>query len=103
MKEKRDDIWMELKAVVLEELDCFSEVTDELVLETIDKVLKTSPHCRTISLNRRCTLRMELFYSIRRLDVIEEHLADDTDTENMNNAETGIFHERKGRIEVMAG
>ncbi len=102
MKEKRDEAWKELKAVVLEELDYFAEVTDELVLEIIDKVLKTSPQCRNISLNRRCTLRLELFYSIRKLDVLEELLADDTVTEIMINGEKGIFLERNGKTEIFS-
>ena len=103
MKEQRDETWKELKAVVLEELNFFDEVTDELVLEVIDRVLKTSRYCRSISLNRRCTLRLELFHSIRRLDVLEELLADDTVTEIMINGEKGIFLEREGRLEAFSG
>lgn len=103
MKEKTNETWKELKAVVLEELNCFEEVTDELVLEVIDRVLKTSGHCRNMSLDRRCTLRMELFHSIRKLDVLEELLADDTVTEIMINGERGIFLEREGQLEAFDG
>lgn len=103
MNERREETWKELKAVVLEELNFFDEVTDELVLEVIDRVLKSSRYCKSISLNRRCTLRLELFHSIRRLDVLEELLADDTVTEIMINGEKGIFLEREGRLEVFSG
>ena len=103
MKEYRDTTWKELKAVVLEELDFYEEVTDEVVLEVIDRVLKASEISKSISLNRRCLLRMELFHSIRKLDVLEELLADDTVTEIMMNGEKGIFLEKNGRLEPFLG
>ena len=37
MNERGDETWKELKAVVLEELNFYDEVTDELVLEVIDR------------------------------------------------------------------
>lgn len=103
MTEKRDETWKELKAVVLDELNFTEEVTDEQVLEVIDRVLKTSRLCRGASLNRRCELRLELFYSIRKLDVLEELLKDETVTEIMINGENGIFLEREGRLEAFSG
>lgn len=103
MREVRDEIWKELKAVVLEELNFVEEVTDELVLEVIDRVLKTSHLCRNISLNRRCDLRQDLFHSIRKLDVLEELLKDETVTEIMINGENGIFLEREGQLEPFSG
>ena len=103
MKDYRDETWKELKAVVLEELNFYDEVTDEVVLEVIDRVLKASEIGKGISLNRRCLLRMELFHSIRRLDVLEELLADDSVTEIMMNGEKGIFLERNGRLEPFLG
>ena len=103
MKDYRDETWKELKAVVLEELNFYDEVTDEVVLEVIDRVLKASESGKGISLNRRCLLRMELFHSIRRLDVLEELLADDSVTEIMMNGEKGIFLEKNGRLEPFLG
>ena len=102
MNEKRDAAWKELKEEVLEELNFFDDVTDELVLEVIDRMLKTSRSARSIGLNRRCTLRMELFHSIRKLDVLEKLLEDDTVTEIMINGEQGIFVERQGRLEALS-
>ena len=87
----------------MEELNFYDEVTDEVVLEVIDRVLKASESGKGISLNRRCLLRMELFHSIRRLDVLEELLADDTVTEIMMNGEKGIFLEKNGRLEPFLG
>lgn len=91
---------MELKAVVLEELNFFDEMTDELVFEVIDRVLKNSKYGKGMSLNGRCLLRMELFHSIRKLDVLEELLENPDITEIMINGENGIFIEREGRLET---
>lgn len=103
MSERNDEAWKELKAVVLEELNFFEEVTDEVVLDVIDRVLKTSKHCKSMSLNRRCLLRLDLFHSIRKLDILEELLEDPTVTEIMINGEKGIFLEREGRLEPFLG
>ena len=103
MIKRNEEMRKELKAVVLEGLNDFEEVTDERVLEIIDEVLKTSPLCRNISLNKRCTLRQELFHSIRKLDVLEELLKDESITEIMINGENGIFMEREGRLEPLSG
>ena len=93
---------MELKAVVLEELNLFDEMTDELVFEVIDRVLKNSKHGKNMSLNGRCLLRMELFHSIRKLDVLEELLENTDITEIMINGEKGIFIEREGKLEAFS-
>lgn len=100
MKEKRDQIRIDLKEEVLKELDFLEKVTDAKVLEVIDRVLKKSLLCHGISLDRRCALRQELFYSIRKLDILETLLNDETVTEIMINGEQGIFLERNGRLEA---
>ena len=103
MRDTKQTVWIELKEEVLEALDLLDEVTDEQVLEVIDKVLKTSVLSRTMSLDERCALRLELFHSIRRLDVLEELLEDDSVTEIMINGENGIFLEREGNLEAYTG
>ena len=103
MCKPRDEVRNKLMAGILEELNFFEEVTDELVLEVIDRILKSSENCHTLSLNRRCALREELFHSIRRLDVLEKLLEDENVTEIMINGEKGIFLERNGRLEAYQG
>lgn len=99
MTDTGKELWKELKEEVLEALNFLEEVTDEQVLEVIDQVLKTSRYRHRISLDMRCALRLELFYSIRKLDVLERLLADETITEIMINGEQGIFLEREGVLE----
>ena len=99
MTDYRNQLWKELKEEVLEALNFLEEVNDESVLEVIVHVLKTSRHCHKVSLNMRCALRTELFHSIRKLDVLERLLEDETITEIMINGERGIFLEKEGRLE----
>ena len=103
MTDKNQETWKELKEEVLEALNFSEDVTDELVLDVIDRVLKTSRYQKTMSLERRCALRQELFHSIRKLDVLEHLLEDETITEIMINGEQGIFLERGGKIERYSG
>ena len=72
MNVNEEPVWIKLKAAVLEELNHMEEVTDETVLDVIDRVLKSSSLCKSLNLAKRCTLRQELFHNIRRLDVLEE-------------------------------
>lgn len=102
MTDTGKELWRELKEEVLEALNFLEEVTDEQVLEVIDQVLKTSRYRHKISLDMRCALRLELFYSIRKLDVLERLLADETITEIMINGEQGIFLEREGVVETFS-
>ena len=103
MSTLKDTARMELKQEILDRLNYLEEVTDEQVLDVIDKVLKTSVHSHHLTLNSRCELRMELFHGIRKLDILEELLEDETITEIMINGERGIFLERNGRMEVYHG
>lgn len=103
MNVNEEPVWIKLKAAVLEELNHMEEVTDETVLDVIDRVLKSSSLCKSLNLAKRCTLRQELFHNIRRLDVLEELLEDETITEIMINGERGIFLERDGKMETYQG
>ena len=51
-----------------------------------------------ISLNEKLQLRQELFYSVRKLDVLQELIEDETVTEIMVNGPDAIFVERGGRL-----
>lgn len=101
---KREElVFTELKGRILEALSLQGEVTDEEVLEVIDRVLKTSLEEHRLTLEKRCRFRQELFYSLRKLDVLEKLLEDESVTEIMINGETGIFLEREGRLEPYLG
>ena len=51
-----------------------------------------------MSLKEKVQLRQELFYSVRKLDVLQELIEDETVTEIMVNGPDSIFVERKGKL-----
>lgn len=74
------------------------EVSDEKAIEEIDELILQEGHRGYLSLAQKECLRQELFNGIRRLDILQELLDDDSVTEIMVNGTEGIFVERRGRI-----
>ena len=74
------------------------EESDQGVMENIDSLI--GDYCRTtyMPISRREALRRELFSSVRKMDVLEELLEDDTITEIMVNRWDKIFIEKDGKI-----
>ncbi len=66
--------------------------------ERIDRLILQENRRRFISLEDRLALRVELYNSIRRLDILQELVDRDEITEIMVNGTEGIFIEEKGRI-----
>ena len=71
---------------------------DERIRELIDEEIVAENRRESIPLERRIPLRSALFNGLRRLDVIQELLEDETVTEIMINGPNHIFIERAGRI-----
>lgn len=95
MEESRFGI---LRRKLMESLQEYREAKDEEIYQTIDElILQSGPECY-IRLSERNELRTELFNSIRRLDILQELLDDESVTEIMVNGTEGIFLEREGRL-----
>ena len=75
---------------------------DEQILALIDELILQERKKR-ISLAEKDRLQKELFYSVRRLDILQELLDDDTITEIMVNGPDHIFLERNGKMERWDG
>ena len=96
-KEKRtgmDECRQRLKAIILEKLDFSRETTDEEIKEMIDALIISESKKQLIGLPERNRLRQELFYAIRKLDILQELIDDSGVTEIMVNGTDGIFIER---------
>lgn len=93
--DKRD----QLRAVLERELEGRLQVSDEELLEMIDRELLESEIVRDIGLEQRLAWRKELFDSFRRLDILQELVDDPAITEIMVNGADRVFVERKGQIE----
>lgn len=83
---------------VLELLDISKEVEDEEVYRAIDLAILDIAREAYISVSERERLRISIFNTLRRLDVLQELLEDDTVTEIMANGYDCIYVERNGRL-----
>lgn len=71
---------------------------DEQIYELIDSLILKQREV-PIPLSEKNRLRKELFYTVRKLDILQELLEDEDVTEIMVNGPNHIFVERKGRME----
>lgn len=71
---------------------------DQEIYRQIDDLILEETRNRYVSLRRKEALRTELFNSIRKLDILQELIDDDSVTEIMVNGTEGIFLERNGRL-----
>lgn len=93
-----EDIKRELKELILENLDVSRDFNDDEIKEKIDEmVLRKSGEYR-LSYKDKVRLSTDLFYSIRKLDVLEELTRDPKVTEIMINGKDHIFIERDGKL-----
>lgn len=97
MDEKR---FVLLREKLLENLEGYREIQDEEIYNSIDDLILETGFEYYIRLADRSKLRTELFNSIRRLDILQELLDDDSVTEIMVNGTEGIFIEQNGRLRL---
>ena len=92
------ETFLQIRGLLMERLDVDRELSDREVQEQIDDLLMSLQKGKFFSLKERIALRQELFYSVRKLDVLQELLQDDTVTEIMVNGPEDVFIERGGLI-----
>ena len=92
------DCFRVLRQRLMEKLDLARELSDEEILEEIDDLLLNGTQEEALSLREKIALRQELFYSVRKLDVLQELIDDNTVTEIMVNGPDHIFVERAGKL-----
>ena len=74
-------------------------MTDREILKEIDGLILGRLRESCIPLKEKAELRQELFYSVRKLDVLQELIEDESVTEIMVNGPEAIFIERDGKLE----
>ena len=94
----KPEYFQDLRNRLLQRLEENWEDSDTEVLELIDDLM--AGYCKTVymSISQRQSLRKELFQSVRKMDILEELLEDDSITEIMVNGWNRVFIERGGRI-----
>ncbi len=88
----------EIRKKVLHNLQGRTQATDADVYREIDRVILEQSHGVYSSIQDREKLREQIFNSIRRLDVLEPYLQDETVTEIMVIGKDKIFVERNGEL-----
>ena len=81
-----------LREKLIENLEGCREIQDEEIYQSIDELILESGVQFYIRLSERNILRKELFNSVRRLDLLQELIDDNSVTEIMVNGTDGIFH-----------
>lgn len=83
---------------LMESLDGYREIQDEEIYRSIDNLILEAGMDVYIRLSERSVLRKELFNSVRKLDILQELIDDNSVTEIMVNGTEGIFVERDGKL-----
>lgn len=87
-----------IRTELLNCIDMSKELSDEEIGVEIDKLLMEEKIFQYLPLEKRHKLRREIFYSIRKLDILQELVEDATITEIMINGTDNIYVEKNGRI-----
>lgn len=87
-----------IKEVVYGRLDLSKDIEDDKIREIIEECVLEESRQKYISIKDREILSKQIFNSIRKLDILQELLEDDSVTEIMVNGRTDIFYEKEGRL-----
>lgn len=87
-----------IRSELFQKIDYTRDVTDEEILSLIDEVMVTSLEVKNCVLPIRNRLRKEIYYSVRKLDVLQELIDDPEVTEIMINGANSIFIEKHGEV-----
>jgi len=96
---EHDELRRTIKNKLFNNMDFSREFSDEEMYELIDDQILRECRELNISLTEKKRLRMELFHSIRKLDVLQELVEDSEVTEIMINGCNDIFVEKKGQLQ----
>lgn len=97
----REQFIREVREVVCTAIDITEDPRDEEILDQVREAVfqRAREHCLTVGEKKEIVDRV--FNSLRRLDVLQPLLEDDTITEIMINGPEAIFIERNGRVQQL--
>lgn len=96
--ERYEELKKSLQEKVLEKIDYSRELTDEEVKEVIAETVLEAGKCGRLLLPEKERLGREVFYALRRFDLLQEYIEDPAVTEIMVNGTESIFIEKQGRL-----
>ena len=83
------ETFRKLRGMLMEQLDLSRELSDQEILDAIDELILNQMRESCMALKEKVQLRQELFYSVRKLDVLQELIEDESVTEIMVNGRSG--------------
>ena len=92
------DLYRRLRKELMARLAGAGEVTDKQIKEIITELVIDAGKERYMTLKARSDISRELFYSVRKLDVLQDLIDDRQVTEIMVNGPDCIFVERAGEL-----
>lgn len=87
-----------LKTKVMEAIDPTREVSENEILDIIDRVFSENSDNISVSASKKIEYRKRIFNDIKKLDILQELIEDDSVTEIMVNGWEDIFYEKAGVI-----
>ena len=81
---------------VIDKMDFNKDLSDREIFELIDEVIVSESKVKTIQIEDRGRLKKEVYYAIRKLDVLQKYIDDPDITEIMVNGKDNIFIEKNG-------
>ncbi len=94
-----EELYMKIRKLVYERLDIGRDIADSELYQVIDTCIYEESRNIVISIRQKEELKKRLYNSIKKLDILQELLEDDSVTEIMVNGSDNIFIERSGHIE----
>lgn len=92
------DIFISLKEEIMSRIDMSRDVSDDEINDLIEETISSRKKQEYISLKDREELQRQLFFEIRRMEILEELISDSAVTEIMVNGTGAIFIEKSGRL-----
>ena len=92
------DVGEEITGRVVGSVESMGGIEDDELCELIDNIMLEDKY-RAYSVKEKLELRQDIFNSIKRLDILQSLIEDDSVTEIMINGYRNIFIERAGKIE----
>lgn len=97
-REEEKQRCQEIQEKILMEMEGDNEVSDEEILECIEEYVLKLGHTVYLSVEKKEEMIRTIFHSIRKLDVLQEILEDNSVTEVMVNGPNHIFIEKNGYL-----
>lgn len=88
----------EIYQTVMEKMTFDRDLSDREIFELIDEVIVSESKAKTIEIAERGKLRKDVYYAIRKLDVLQQFIDNPDITEIMVNGKDHIFIEQDGVV-----